>query len=271
MKGKWIIWIVFLITVGVMVGWKLTKSRYERENKVIMAGSVAMETFALGIAELTEAVPEFIGSSAGIEALQRGKAEIAMVSRYLTREEKKAGIVENLVAYDGIVIAVHKENPIDNLSREQLIAVFTGKVTNWKQLGGNDEVIIPIGREQGSGTRDSFESLLEVKGKTRYANECDSIGVVKTKIELLEGAIGYISLESGEGVKILSVEQIYPDMQTIGTGKYTLVRPFILATKGKITEQEEKVQRIFHLLKSRQGEILFERAKISKATIQENE
>ena len=271
MKGKWTIWIVFLITVGLIVGWKLTSEQYERENQVIMAGSVAMETFAMGVSEMTGAVPEFIGSSAGVEALQKGNAQIAMVSRYLSSEEKKAGIVENIVAYDGIVIAVHKNNPIDNLSKEQLAGIFSGKIINWSQLGGRDEPIIPIGREPGSGTREAFENLIGIRGETVYSNECDSIGVVKTKIELLEGAVGYISLESSEEVKILSVEQVYPERDTIGNGEYPMVRPFILATKGGVEEQTEAVQRIFHILESRQGEILFERAKVAKAVIYKGE
>ncbi len=281
MKGKWI-WILFLIGTGFIIGWQISRSIFDKKNTVIMAGSVAMETFALGIEEMMEQLnkeskqknnftvtSEFIGSSAGMEALLKGKAQIAMVSRYLTEEEKAKGIVENIVAYDGIVMIVNKENPIDNLSREALAAIFTGKITNWQQLGGKEEPIITIGRELGSGTRDSFEAFFGITGESCYSNECDSIGVLKMKVELLSGAIGYVSREvaseSTEKIKIVAVEQKVPNQKNIESGEYFLVRPFILATKGEINQQKEPIQKIFQVLDSEQGEMIFETAKVVSA------
>ncbi len=296
MKKNWV-WILFLIGIGFFIGWNITKSVFEHRNIVVMAGSVAMETFAMGIEEKVEqlrkekniygekktrikekgidfeVVSQFIGSSAGMEALLNGSAQIAMVSRYLTEEEKQKGMVENIVAYDSIVIVVNRKNPIDNLSKEQLVGLFSGKIGNWKQLGGIDEPVIPIGRELGSGTRDAFEGLLGIEGKSVYANECDSIGIVKEKVSLFLGAIGYVSYEVAlepsfkqeNGVKIVSIEQIFPTKENIANGDYFLTRPFSLVTKGTIENQVEEVQEIFNLLSSKQGEIIFEKAKVVPA------
>jgi len=273
LRKKDIVWIGFLILIGMLAGWYLIQNLSGRKE-ITLAGSVAMETFAEALTEQTKAVdlnlkPEFIGSSAGIEALLKGNAEIALVSRYLTEEEKTKGIVENVIANDGIVIIVNGENPITNLSRKQLADIYTGKIDNWKELGGIDEPIVVIGREYGSGTRDSFEKLLEIKGKSQCANECDSIGVVKTKVELLEGAIGYVSLESvqrNEGVKIVAIDHVLPDRRALEQGQYLLTRPFILATLGEIERQDTKVQKIFALLATRQGEIIFEKAGVAATT-----
>lgn len=278
MQRKDIIWIAFLILIGMIAGWYLINKIDSEKNKVTMAGSVAMETFAEAISEMLEqwevrVQPEFIGSSAGIEALLKEQVQVAMVSRYLTEDEKKQGIVENIVAYDGIVIIVNAENTVDNLSKEQLAKVFAGEIHNWKEIGGKDEAIIPIGRELGSGTRDSFEELVGIKGRSKYSNECDSIGVVKAKVELLSGAIGYVSLESVQDektdekskVKILAVEQIKPSITTIENREYLFVRPFILATLGATENQQKAVQKIFRILEKEQGVIIFERAGVAAA------
>ncbi len=283
MKKNWV-WILFLIGIGFLVGWNITKYVFEYKNMVVMAGSVAMETFAMGIEEKVEqlrenkcidfeVVSQFIGSSAGMEALLNGSAQIAMVSRYLTEEEKQKEMVENIVAYDSIVIVVNKKNPIDNLSKEQLVELFSGKIVNWKQLGGIDEPVVTIGREFGSGTRDAFESLLGIERESVYANECDSIGIVKEKVSLLLGGIGYVSYEVSlepsfkqeSGVKIVPIEQIFPTKESVIKGDYFLTRPFSLVTKGSVESQIEEIQEIFNLLSSEQGEIIFEKAKVVPA------
>ncbi len=260
-----------------LAGWYLICG-LSKNKGITVVGSVAMETFAEALAEQAEernlkVQPEFIGSTAGIEALLKGKAEMALVSRYLTEEEKQQGIMEYVVAYDGIVIIVNRENTITNLSKEELSDIFTGRITNWKELGGADEPIVVIGREYGSGTRDSFEELLAIKEKSRYSNECDSIGVVKAKVGLLKGAIGYVSLEavqnSGKGpyggVKKVAIEQVIPDKNALEQGNYFLARPFILATLGKKESQCEEIRKIFRLLETKQGEIIFEKAGVAAA------
>ena len=305
MLSKNRVWIFVFIGIFCLIGWNIRKGILEQKRTVVMVGSVAMETFAMGIEErmrelkekenifreselelIAEGVEEkkqltkgkvvaqFIGSSAGVEALLNGKAHIAMVSRYLTKEEKQKGLIENVVAYDSIVVVVNKKNPINNLSKKQLVELFSGRIVNWKQLGGVDEPIIPIGRELGSGTRDEFEHLLGIEGKTVYANECDNIGIIKEKVSLLLGGIGYISYEVAleqsfwkeSGIKILAIEQTVPTKETIANGTYFLIRPFIFVTKGRIEQQIEEVQEIFDLLSSKQGEIIFERAKVVPAT-----
>lgn len=278
MNRKEIFWIIFLILMGAVVGWYLTGKIYHEKSEVTMAGSAAMETFAETLAEVMEQYgvriePQFIGSSAGVEALLKGKAQLAMVSRYLTGEEKEQGIAENIIAYDGIVVIANAKNPIENLTKPQLAGIFSGKITNWEELGGEDEPIVPIGRELGSGTRTSFEKLLGIMGKSRYSNECDSIGIVKAKVELLPGAIGYVSMESVETgepkekskVKVLRVEKVKPDLSSIEKGDYVLVRPFILATLGEVEKQPEEIQEIFEVLKEKRGVVVFERARVAPA------
>lgn len=305
MLSKNRVWLFVFIGILCVIGWNIRKGILEQKKTVVMVGSVAMETFAMGIEERMQelkekdnifrkrefefrkegveekkelkkgkVVAQFIGSSAGVEALLNGKAHIAMVSRYLTEEEKQKGLIENIVAYDSIVVVVNKKNPINSLSKKQLVELFSGRIANWKQLGGVDEPIISIGRELGSGTRDEFEHLLGIKGKAVYANECDNIGIIKEKVSLLLGGIGYISYEVAleqsfwkkSGIKILAVEQTFPTKETIANGTYFLIRPFIFVTKGRIEQQMEEVQEIFDLLSSEQGEIIFERAKVVPAT-----
>lgn len=276
--------ILFLLAVGVLGSLCLSLKSESTETKLVLAGSEAMETFAVEIEKILrqegiEIKLQFIGSSAGIEALHKKKAQLAMASRYLTKQEKAQGIVETIVAWDGIILVVNSKNPIDNLSREQLADIFSGKIRNWKEVGGLDCPILPIGRECGSGTRDSFEKLLGITGKSRYANECGSIGVIKTKAELLDGAIGYVSLETAENTlgdlkagqsnrtyaKVLKIDNIEPSLSNIESGAYFLVRPFILASVGSLYEQAGEVQRIFEVLQEEKGGISFERAKIVPA------
>ena len=273
MQKRDIVWIAFLILLGMWIGYQFLAHWKEKEC-IVMAGSVAMETFAEALTEKAGEAgitvkPEFIGSSAGIEALLKGTTQVAMVSRYLTKEEKNRGAEEHIVAYDGIVVVVNAENTVSNLSKEQLSDIFTGKIKNWKELGGIDEPVVVIGRELGSGTRDAFEKLLSIEGKTVHANECDSIGVVKMKVELLRGAIGYVSLEVIEEedskVKVVAIDHVKPNAWSIGKGEYILVRPFILATSTERNEQKELVRKLFLLLESRQGDIVFERAGVAAA------
>ena len=269
----WSMWLLMLVGIFIVKCWK--EFRIEKKESVVMAGSAAMETFVEVLTELAdkngiEIKPQYIGSSAGVEALLKGSSQIALVSRELTQEEKNKGVVGQVVAYDGIIIIVNLQNNVKNLSREQIREVFTGKISNWRELGGKDEPIVVIGREYGSGTRTSFEKLLSIEEKTKYSNECDSIGVVKAKVALIKGAIGYVSLEVAveeeAKVKVISVNQIMPDKKMIEQRKYELVRPFIFATMGEMGQQEANVQKIFKLLNSRQGELVFEKAGVVSAT-----
>lgn len=233
-------------------------------GSITMAGSTSMEKLANAVAEVfMEKYPnvtvnaEFTGSSAGVEALLAGSVDIGNSSRNLKDEEKSGGAVENIVAIDGIAVVTDPANTVDGLSKEDLVKIYTGEVTNWKDLGGEDAAIVVIGREAGSGTRGAFEELLEIVDQCAYASELDSTGAVVAKVASTPGAIGYVSLDVlDETVKALSIDDVEPSEETIKAGKYLLSRPFVMATKGEISEQSEAVQEMFSYLQSEEGKEL---------------
>ena len=233
-------------------------------GSITMAGSTSMEKLANAVAEVfMEKYPnvtvnaEFTGSSAGVEALLPGSVDIGNSSRNLKDEEKSGGAVENIVAIDGIAVVTDPANTVDGLSKEDLVKIYTGEVTNWKDLGGEDAAIVVIGREAGSGTRGAFEELLEIVDQCAYASELDSTGAVVAKVASTPGAIGYVSLDVlDETVKALSIDDVEPSEETIKAGKYLLSRPFVMATKGEISEQSEAVQEMFSYLQSEEGKEL---------------
>lgn len=231
---------------------------------VTMAGSSSMEKFANALAEDFMAkhpdvtvTAEFTGSSTGIESVLAGRVDIGNASRSLSEEEKSAGAVENIVAIDGIVIITDAINPVANLSTEQLIGIYQGGIRNWSEVGGTDMAIVVVGREAGSGTRDTFEELLGIRDRSAYANELNSVGAVKARVALTPGAIGYISPDVlDDTVQVLSLDGIEPSEENIRSGNYPLSRPFIMVTTGEISEQSEMVQEIFVYLKSEEGKEL---------------
>lgn len=179
------------------------------------------------------------GSGSGIKAAQDGTCDIGLASRYLKDEEKAEGLVETVLAYDGIAIIVNTENTVANLTVEQIAKIFTGKITNWKEVGGKDGEIVLIGREAGSGTRDGFESITDTKDACQYRQELTSTGAVITAVESNPNAIGYASLASvKDSVKAVSVGGIVPNESTIKDGSYAIQRPFILVTKDGVKLSE---------------------------------
>lgn len=233
-------------------------------HTVTMAGSSSMEKFANALAEDFMAkhpdvtvTAEFTGSSTGIESVLAGRVDIGNASRNLSEEEKSAGAVENIVAIDGIVIITDAINPVANLSTEQLIGIYQGSIRNWSEVGGADMAIVVVGRESGSGTRDTFEKLLGIRDRSAYANELNSVGAVKARVALTPGAIGYISPDVlDDTVQVLSLDGIEPSEENIKLGNYPLSRPFIMVTNGEISEQSEMVREIFVYLKSEEGKEL---------------
>ena len=171
------------------------------------------------------------GSGSGITAVQEGTCDIGLSSRALKDEEKSAGLKETVLAYDGIAIIVHPDNPVSDLSVEQIAKLYTGEITNWKDVGGNDAEIVLIGREAGSGTRDGFESITGTKDKCQYRQELTSTGDVITAVSQNPDAIGYASLASvKDSVKALNVDGVTPSEATIKDGSYKVQRPFVLVT-----------------------------------------
>ena len=172
------------------------------------------------------------GSSAGIQAVQEGRCDIGLSSRALKDEEKAAGLTETVLAYDGIAVIVNPANRVGDLTLEQIAAVYTGQITNWSELGGEDAQIVLIGREAGSGTRSGFEEIVEVKDKCQYRQELSSTGDVITTVAQNPGAIGYASLASvKDTVRSLKVGGVAPSEETVKDGTYAIQRPFVLATR----------------------------------------
>ena len=175
------------------------------------------------------------GSGSGITTVQEGTCDIGLSSRALKDEEKSAGLKETVLAYDGIAIIVHPDNPVSDLSVEQIAKLYTGEITNWKDVGGNDAEVVLIGREAASGTRDGFESITGTKDKCRYRQELTSTGDVITAVSQNPDAIGYASLASiKDTVKALNVDGVTPSEATVKDGSYKVQRPFVLVTmEGK--------------------------------------
>ena len=231
-------------------------------GSISMVGSTSMEKLANALSEaFMEEYPdvtvtaEFVGSGAGIEAVTNGTADIGNSSRSLKDEEKAAGVVENVVAIDGIAVCVDPANEVADLTKEQLTNIYNGTVTNWKEVGGADEPIIVIGREAGSGTRGAFEELVDLKDACKYANELDSTGAVIAKVASTPGAIGYASLDAlDDSVKALSLEGVEATAENIKAGNYFLSRPFVMATKGEVSEQNDLVQAWFDFVLGDEGQ-----------------
>ena len=175
------------------------------------------------------------GSGSGITAVQEGTCDIGLSSRALKDEEKAAGLKETVLAYDGIAIIVHPDNPVSDLTLEQIAKLYTGEITNWKDVGGNDAEVVLIGREAASGTRDGFESITGTKDKCQYRQELTSTGDVITAVSQNPDAIGYASLASvKDTVKALNVGGVTPSEATVKDGSYLVQRPFVLVTvEGK--------------------------------------
>jgi len=183
------------------------------------------------------------GSGSGITAVQEGTCDIGLSSRALKDEEKSAGLKETVLAYDGIAIIVHPDNPVSDLSVEQIAKLYTGEITNWKDVGGSDAEVVLIGREAASGTRDGFESITGTKDKCQYRQELTSTGDVITTVSQNPDAIGYASLAAlKDNVKALTVGGVAPTEDTVKDGSYVIQRPFVLVTKtgAKLSENAQK-------------------------------
>ena len=233
----------------------------ELNGTIKLAGSTSMEKLCEAMSEsFMERNPgvtvtvEYTGSGAGLESLAAGSVDIGNASRGLKDEEKASGAVENIVAIDGIAVITNKSCSIKDVTSKDLAKIYTGEITDWAELGGEEQPIIVIGREAGSGTRDAFEELLEVKDVCAYAQELDSTGAVLAKVGTTPGAIGYVSLDVvDDTVSGLKIDGVEPTEEEILAGNYMLQRPFVMATKGEISEQNELVQTWFNYINSDDG------------------
>lgn len=184
------------------------------------------------------------GSGSGIQAVSEGRCDIGLSSRDL-KEEEQADLVGTVVALDGIAVIVNPENTVEDLSIEQIAKIYTGEITNWEEVGGEDASVVCIGREAASGTRDGFEEVTGTKDNCVYSQELTSTGDVVQTVSGNPGAIGYASVASlNESVKAVSVEGVAPSVETIQSGVYKIQRNFVLVTK-KDAPLSEAAQNFF--------------------------
>lgn len=237
-------------------------------GSITMNGSTSMEKLSNSLAEVfmqkypnVTVTAQFTGSSAGVEAVANKTVDIGNSSRNLKQEELDKGIIENIVALDGIAIITHPESTVSDLTLDQLKGIYNGTIKNWSEVGGEDMGIVVIGRESGSGTRGAFEEILKLKDQCVYSQEIDSTGAVVGKVESIPGSIGYVSLDviENSSAKVLNIDGSEPTSETIKSGEYKLSRPFVMATNGQISEQKPEVQELFNFLSSEEGKQLIEK------------
>ena len=234
MKKIIILMLIGAVLVSALAGCTNGKAGRER---ITTDGSTSMEKVigALGEAFQNDTGINFTynptGSGSGIKAVQEGRCDIGLSSRDLKASEKEAGLNGTVLAYDGIAVIVNTENPVNDLSLETIAQIYTGEITNWSELGGNDNPIVLIGREAGSGTRDGFESITGTEDVCQYRQELTSTGDVITTVSQNPGAIGYASVASvKDTVKAVSVDGVNATEENIKNGSYVVQRPFVLVT-----------------------------------------
>ena len=208
-------------------------------GKVATDGSTSMEKVIGALKETFEGENKNVevsynptGSSAGITAVLEGRCDIGLSSRNLKDAEKEQGLTATTLAYDGIAVIVNPENTVEDLTVEQIAAIYKGEITNWSEVGGIDAEIVLIGREAGSGTRSGFEEIVDVEDACQYRQELTSTGDVITAVSQNPGAVGYASLASvKDTVKAIKVGGVAPSDETVKNETYAIQRPFVLVTK----------------------------------------
>ena len=235
------------LLVGSLVGCSSGGGSGEADaSKITVSGSTSvgptMEILAEDYQAANEGVTievQQVGSSAGITNTIDGTSQIGMSSRDLKDEEKSEGLEEYQIAIDGIAVITNSANGVEDLTIEQVKDIYTGKITNWKEVGGNDAQIVVVSREDGSGTRDGFQEIVgfESEELTGDAQISDGSGNIKTTVQGNENAIGYISFgfldDSINSVKIDGVE---PKEENVYNDSYPISRPFLLVTKGEAAD-----------------------------------
>ncbi len=274
-----VVWMALLGSLGGCSGPQAethSSSGPHWEGSLHLAGSSSMEKMTDALAErFMERYPgvtvtvQFTGSSAGIEAVANGSADIGNVSRGLTAQERERGVTGYVVALDGIALCVDAANPVTEITERQLADIYTGSITNWSSIGGGDMPIVLVGREAGSGTREAFEELLDITDRCTYANELDSTGAVMARVASTPGAIGYVSFDAinvsskknaQDAVRPLLLDGAAPTAENVRTGKYPLCRPFLMATKGELAAQSDLVQLWFQYVASQEGQDILEKS-----------
>ncbi|WP_027701081.1 phosphate ABC transporter substrate-binding protein [Metaclostridioides mangenotii] len=251
-KYKKALFLTVVLLVGVLfVGCSKDNNRGERQ-KVTISGSTSVgavmeplvEEYKKTLSSDIDLEVQQIGSSSGIKNTIEGTSEIGMTSRDLKGDEKKADLSETKIALDAIAIITNGDNKVSNLTKEQVKDIFTGKISNWKELGGHDRPIVVVSREDGSGTREGFESIVGYGPEEliKSALISDGSGNIKTTVSNNKNAIGYISLGYvDKSVKSVSIDGVVPSNENVKTHKYAISRPFLLIYKDeKLTEEGQK-------------------------------
>ena len=226
-------------------------------GKVATDGSTSMQKVIMSLKETFEGENAGVevtynptGSGSGITAVAEGRCDIGLSSRALKDAEKEQGLVGTVLAYDGIAVIVNPENTVEDLTVEQIAAIYTGEITNWNEVGGIDAEIVLIGREAGSGTRGGFEEIVGVEDVCLYRQELTSTGDVITAVSQNPGAIGYASLASvKDTVKAIKVGGVAPSEETVKDETYVIQRPFVLVTKEGV-ELSETAKAFFDFITS---------------------
>lgn len=180
-----------------------------------------------------------IGSSAGITNAINGVSQIGMSSRDLKQEEKDSDLQELIIAYDGIVVVTHPSNPVKDLTMEQVKQIFTGEITNWKEVGGKDMEIVVVSREDGSGSRDAFQEIVGYESGQLIKNAivASGNGNIKTTVAMNKHAIGFISFEYiDESISPMAINGVAAKAENVLTGQYELSRPFLFVHKEDVPE-----------------------------------
>lgn len=227
-------------------------------GKVATNGSTSMEKVIGALAEAfmmenggVDVTYDPTGSGAGITAATEGTADIGLSSRGL--KDSETGLTTITVALDGIAIIVNNNNPIADLTVEQIKGLANGEVTNWKEVGGKDAPVVMIGREAGSGTRDGFESIIDVKDSCKYAQELTATGAIIAAVAANENAIGYASLSAvDDTVKAITVEGVEASETTVQDGSYKVQRPFNFVVKEG-AEQSAAVKAFIEFAESKEA------------------
>ncbi len=267
LRGIGLLGVVMLIVLFMLAG-----CTGGAENKVATDGSTSMEKVigALGEAfENENSGTTFTynptGSGTGITAVSEGRCDIGLSSRALKEEEIAKGLKGTVLAYDGIAVILNKENPVSDLTLEQIAKIYTGEITNWSEIGGSDAEIVLIGREANSGTRDGFESITGTADKCQYRQELTATGDVISAVSGNPNAIGYASVASvKDTVKILAVGGVIPSDETIKDGRYQIQRPFVLVTKEG-TALSETAQAFFDFCLSEDAKAIITQAGVVPA------
>ena len=201
-------------------------------------GSTSMNDVMLALIEGFKSVQPGVtvnyngsGSGSGISGVLAGSCDLGLSSRALTDDEKAEGAVENVIAKDGVAVVVNPANPVTELTTEQIAKIFTGEITNWSEVGGEDAEIAVFGRDSASGTRSAFEEILGIEDQCAYLNEYASTGDVVANVSTNPNAIGYVSLSAvSDSVTAVAVDGVAPSEETVADGSFPIQRPFVIVT-----------------------------------------